>query len=147
MSPEDQPGLIERFSGLVDLVTRLDVKIVAALESLEEMRTTVTGFESMSTRGETVLADLQQRIARMDQRLHSDLDEVMGTIKERIAGLDLDDIGGRLQKLETAVFNIERATVNLDRAFEGGLEMLPDFMQRRLKGEGRKLAPKPTDER
>jgi hypothetical protein len=86
---------------------------------------------------------VQKRIARFDERLNKDLDEIKAKIMLELDGIS--DLGPRFDRLEEAVLNIERATVNLDQAFEGGLEMLPDFMSRRLKGEGKKKAPEPID--
>jgi hypothetical protein len=56
----------------------------------------------------------------------------------KIGDLDVSGLGSRLDRLEQAVFNIERATMDLDKAFEGGMELLPDFVSRRLKGEASK---------
>ena len=139
--PEQQSPLsvgkaVERVSGIVELLTTLDQKILRALDSLEEMQGRVASFDDLGVDGRELVADVKTRLAALDERLNRDLDDVKDALMAKIGELDLAGFGGRLDRLEAAVFNIERATVNLDRAFEGGLEMLPDFLTKRLKAEG-----------
>jgi predicted RecB family endonuclease len=133
----------ERIATLVELVTTLDRRLLSALDGLEEMRTTVAGFENVGSAGDELIADLQERVARTDERINRDLDELKAAAMAKIGEVDLADLGPRIDRLESAILNIERATVSLDQAFEGGLEMLPDFLSRRVKKEGKKVAPSP----
>ena len=143
---ESLTRLPQRVGSLIELLTSLDQKIIQALDSLEQMRTSVTTFEGVGDSGDELVRDVRQRIAAFDERLNRDLDELRDTLREKLADLDLVGFNERLDRLEEAVFNIERATVSLDRAFEGGLEMLPDFITKRLKGEGKKEAPAPPEQ-
>jgi hypothetical protein len=106
------------------------------------MQQTVAGFESLGPAGDELVADLRQRVQATDERINRDLDDIKEQIMAKIGEVDLTDLGPRFDRLEKAIFNIERATVNLDRAFEGGLEMLPDFVSKRLKGEAQKKGPR-----
>jgi hypothetical protein len=108
------------------------------------MRTTVTSFESLGSEGDRLAADLRARIEKTDARINRDLDDLKAALMAKIGEVDLSDIGPRFQRLEEAILNIEIATVNLDQTFEGALEMLPSFMTRRVKDEGRKNAPATT---
>jgi hypothetical protein len=136
--------LPERVTALVELLTTLDLRVRAALDGLEEMRTTVTGFESLGTEGDRLAADLRARIERTDTRINRDLDDLKAALMAKIGEIDLSDIGPRFQRIEEAILNIEIATVSLDQAFEGGLEMLPNFLTRRVKDEGKRVAPATT---
>lgn len=136
--------LPERVAALVELLTTLDLRVRSALDGLEEMRTTVTGFESLGTEGDRLAADLRDRIERTDARVNRDLDDLKAALMAKIGEIDLTDIGPRFQRIEEAILNIEIATVSLDQAFEGGLEMLPNFLTRRVKEEGKRVAPPTT---
>ena len=136
--------LPERIGALIELLSTLDLRVRSALDGLEEMRTTVTGFESLGTEGDRLAADLQARIERTDARVNADLDELKAALLAKIGELDLTDIGPRFQRIEEAILNIEIATVSLDQSFEGALEMLPNFLTRRVKDEGKKAAPPTT---
>jgi hypothetical protein len=131
----------ERIATLVELVTTLDRRLLSALDGLEEMRTTVAGFEGVGDEGDQLVADLRERVARTDERINRDLDELKAAALAKLGEIDLAGLGPRIDRLEEAILNIERATVSLDQAFEGGLEMLPDFLTKRVKKEGKKVAP------
>lgn len=133
----------ERVATLVELLTTLDRRLLSALDGLEEMRTTVAGFESVGAEGDRLVADLRRRIAATDDRINRDLDEIKAVVLAKLDEVDVAGLGPRLDRLEEAVFNIERATVSLDQAVEGGVELLPDFLSRKVKREGKKAAPDP----
>lgn len=135
--------LPQRVGSLLELLATLDQRIMQALDSLEQMRTSVTAFEGVGDSGDELVRDVQERIAKFDERLHRDLDELRNTLREKLAEVDVKSFDARLDKLERSIENIERATVSLDRAFEGAIEVLPDFVTKRMKGEGKKEAPAP----
>lgn len=135
---------VERVGGIVELLTTLDQKILRALDSLEEMQGRIAGFEDVGTDGRELIADLRDRFAATDARINRDLDDIKAVIMEKLGDLDVTGVGPRLDRLEESIYNIERSTTNLDKAFEGSLEMLPNFLSRRLQGE-KKKAPE-TDE-
>ena len=136
---------VERVAGIVELLTTLDQKVLRALDSLEEMQGRVASFDDLGVDGRELVADVKSRLGALDERLNRDLDEVKDALLAKIGEIDLAGFGPRFDRMEEAVLNIERATINLDRAFEGGLEILPDFLSRRLKNEGDRNAPTPTD--
>ncbi|MDQ3878014.1 MAG: hypothetical protein M3290_06660 [Actinomycetota bacterium] len=131
----------QRLAALLELLTTLDQRVIATLDGLEDIHRTVTGFDELSARADSVAADLEKRIAVMDERLHRDLDELKALLIEKIGEVDVRDVGGRLDRIEQAMVNIERATIRLDQTVEGGLEALPDFMSKRVKAEKRKVPP------
>ena len=90
----------------------LDLRILGALEGLEEMRTSV---------------------GALDERIDRDMDELKSLVKTKLEEIDLDSVGARFDRLEAAILNIERATVHLDESFQSGLEALPDFVTKRLR--------------
>lgn len=138
--------LPQRVASVIELLATLDQRILQALDSLEQMRSSVTTFEGVGDSGDELVRDVQQRIARFDERLNRDLDELRDTLRAKLADVDVTGFNDRLDRLEGKIENIERATVSLDRAFEGVMEMLPDFMTKRLKGEGKKEAPAPPEQ-
>ena len=138
--------LPQRVTTLLELLTTLDQRILTALDGLEEMRRSLAPLEGLGESGDGLISDIRASASRFEERVNQDLDELKGLLIEKLGELDLGDFSARFDRLESAVLNIERATVNLDQAFEGGLEMLPDFVTKRLKSEGRKAAPPPTTE-
>ena len=122
-------------------MTTLDLRVRSALEGLEEMRRSVAPLESVGPVGDELVADVRARMARFDERLNADLDEVKEAILLKLEDVDVVGFNTRLDRLEAAVFNIERATMDLDKAFQGGLEILPDFVTKRLRPEGRDVEP------
>lgn len=135
--------LPQRIGNLVELLATLDTRVLNALDALEDMQRSVAAFDPVGRRADVMMADTQRRIAAFDERLNRDLDEIKATILTKLGELDLTTIDSRLDRLESSIQNIERATVSLDQAFEGGLEMLPDFMTRKMKAEGKRAAPDP----
>lgn len=136
--------LPQRIGNVVELLTTLDTRLLNALDALDNMQRSVSAFDPVSEQADTLVADTQQRLASLDARLNRDLDELKAAILEKLDELDVTALGARFDRLETAVFNIERATLSLDRSFEGALELLPDFMTKKMKLEGNKVAPQPT---
>jgi hypothetical protein len=138
--------LPQRLTGLIELLTTLDTRVVTALDSLEEMRTSISRFDAVGDSGDRLVADIEARVAALDERLNRDMDEVRDAIMAKIEELDIAGFDARFERMEAAMTNIERATVNLDRAFEGTLELLPDFVTKKLKQEGRKQVDPPVSE-
>jgi hypothetical protein len=134
----------QRIGALVDLLTSLDTRIIAALDGLEEMRATMGTVDELTADADHLVSDIQERIARFDARLDRDLNEIKETIVAKLGEIDVAGIGSRFERLEEAVFNIERATLNLDRIMEGALESMPDFVAKRVRAEGVKKTPRPA---
>jgi hypothetical protein len=101
----------QRIASIVELLTTLDQRILAALDGLEEMRT------SMAT---------------LDGRLDRDLEELRTTVRAKLDDVDIESFETRLGRLEQAIFNIEAATINLDKNFAGALEMMPNFLTKKI---------------
>ena len=135
MPDPNQGGLFDRLGNLVELVTTLDVRVTNALEGLEEMRTSVTGLDPAREDIEQLVSELRGRLDSLDARLHRDLDDVKALLMEKLGELDLTNLGPRFDRLEEAIYNIERATINMDHSLSGSMDALPDFLGRRVKGE------------
>ncbi|HWL65154.1 MAG TPA: hypothetical protein VNP73_04185 [Actinomycetota bacterium] len=147
---EDNGGLTDsiarlpqRVTALFELITTLDQRVLAALDSVEAMRKSIEPLEGVGASGDELVADLRGLMTRLEERANRDMDEIKELLMTKLGELDLGDLGPRVDRLESAVLNIERATVHLDEAFQGGLEILPDFVTKRLRTEGRKAAPTP----
>jgi hypothetical protein len=136
---------LERLGGLMELLTTLDQRILGALNSLDAMDQRIAGFDDLGMDGRELIADVKQRVGALDERLNRDLDDVKAAIMAKIGELELGELGPRLDRLEQALLNVEKATINLDRAFEGSIEALPGFMSRRVKSEKRSGAPDPVE--
>lgn len=134
---------LDRIGNLVELLTTFDRRLLQALDSLEEMKTNVGELGTLGDSGDRLAEDLRRRIEHLDVRLNRDLDDVKTAILDKLGDLDLAGLGPRFDRLEEAVTNIERATVNLDKAFAGALELMPNFMSRRLKNEMEKQEGEP----
>jgi chromosome segregation ATPase len=124
----------DRVGNLVELLTTLDKRILATFDSLEEMRSAVSALDSLSTDGEDLVADIRRRMARFDERLHADMDEIKSKLLSSLGRME--GFEDKFERLETSLANIERATVHLDQTMSGMVESLPDFMSRRIKSEG-----------
>ncbi len=125
----------QRVAGLVELLTTLDQRIIQALDSLEQMRTSVSTFDGIGDSGDELVRDAQQRMVAMDERLNREMDELGAVLRAKLEDVDVASFEGRLDRLERSIENIERATVNLDRTVQGVVEALPDFMTKRVKGD------------
>ena len=136
--------LPQRISNVVELLTTLDTRLLNALDALENMQKSVSAFDPVSADADRLVADTQRRLSSLDERLNRDLDELKVAILAKLTELDLAGFGDRFDRIETAIFNIERATLSLDQSFDGALEMLPDFMTKKIKTEGKKVAPQPS---
>jgi ABC-type transporter Mla subunit MlaD len=145
-TPGPLSSAADRVGNLIELLATLDKRILAALDSIEKMNSAVAGFEEVGTDGRELVADIRDRMARLDERLNRDLDQLRDALLEKIEDLETEGLGRRLDRMEKALFNIEKATVNLNRSFEGGLELLPDFMARRVKEAADQKEPTPTGE-
>ena len=160
MPDPNQGGLLDRLGNLVELITTLDVRVTNALEGLEEMRSSVTGLDPVRDDVEVLVADLKTRLDTWDERLARDLDELKTLAIEKLNGLDevkaavlakieevdVDDFNSRFDRMETALMNVERATVNLNSIVQGGMEALPNFVSKRVQADARKHSvATPTD--
>lgn len=123
-------GPLGRLGNLIDLVTTLDVRVGAALDGIEDMRARMASIDGVSTSAESLVEELRSRLAGLDSRLNSDLDEIKAALLARLG--ELDSFPARLDRLELALVNIERATVNLDHQMTGVVEALPDFITKRM---------------
>jgi predicted nucleic acid-binding Zn-ribbon protein len=94
----------------------------------------VSAIDSLSTGGEDLVADIRRRIARFDERINADVDEVKSELLARLG--EMEGLAERLDTLERSLASIEKATVHLDQTMTGMVESLPDFMSRRIKPEG-----------
>ena len=136
-------GAVGRITALTDLLANLDQRIITTLDSVDDMRTTMAGFEAVGDSSDRLIADLQVRIEQMHERLDRDMDEIKAVLLAKLGDLDLSGLGPRFDRLEQAIFNIERATVNLEIAMEGGLDAMPEFVSKRIKSEMGKRAIAP----
>ena len=134
-------GTVERISALTELLTGLDKRIISTLDSVEEMRATVEGFQGVSGDSEALVADLRVKLDRIDERINRDLDEVKVVLLEKLGEVDLTSFGPRFDRLEAAVLNIERATVNLETAMEASLDAMPDFVSKRVREQMMREGP------
>jgi hypothetical protein len=133
--------LPQRLMALVDLLTSLDTRVATTLDAIDEMRTSVTAFDPAREDIEQLIADIRTHVARAEERINADLDEIKDAVLAKLGELNVSELGPRFDRLEEAVFNIERATINMDRTLEGGVGLLPDFLTRRVRAEGKKEAP------
>lgn len=147
-------GAVERVGEIVELISTLDRRIGAALDSVAEMNASMARLDDVGADGRVLVAEMRERAAALDERLNRDLDTlrdavlakldsldaVRDALLDKIGSLQTDDLGARLDRMERALFDIERASVNLDRRLEAALEALPGFMTRRVKDEEAKAA-------
>jgi hypothetical protein len=137
--PSDEPGafgrMTDRVSGVFDLLTNLDQRVLASLESLEEVRASMKGLEALQADGDAFVRDLRGRIARADERMHRDFDEIKDAVLNLIGDIDIGSFDDRLTRVESSMRKIERATVDLDRKAEAAFEALPNFLSRKIRSE------------
>lgn len=150
-----------RVGEMVELVTTLDRRIAAALDAVAEMNASMARLDDVGADGRVLVAEMRERAAALDERLNRDLDTlrdavlakldsldaVRDAVLEKVGSLDTDTIGARFDRMERALFDIERATVSLDRRLEAALEALPGFMTRRVKDEEAKAGSDPSGPR
>ncbi len=138
-------GPLERITEMLAFLGTIDRRLLGAFSSLEEMRAAVVGLDALGARGEALVADIQRRVAELDKRIHEDLDELRDALLAKVADLDVKGLGPRLDRIEVAIYNIERATMGLNSTLEGSVRALPDFLENRIRSE-REAAAVPTPE-
>ena len=143
---ESLTRLPQRLMGLVELLTSLDTRVASTLDAIDQMSTSVAAFDPAREDIEQLVSDLRVRVARAEERINADLDEIKTAVLAKLGDLDVTTLGPRFDRLEQAVFNIERATINMDRTLEGGVGLLPDFLTRKVRAEGKREAPALTPE-
>jgi hypothetical protein len=67
------------------------------------------------------------------RRSVGEIDELKIAVMAKLDEVDVDGVDARLDRLEAAIMNIERATVHLDEQFTSSLEALPDFVAKRIR--------------
>lgn len=97
--------------------------------------------QKLLERGGEMMTDVEKRLDAIDRRVNRDMDDLRTAVENKLGDLDLLTFVTRFDRLEQALLNIEEATTNLDRAVEGTVGSMPEFIQKRVREEGRKLAP------
>lgn len=138
--------LPQRVAALIELLTTLDTRVLGALDAIDNMQRSVTAFDPVGEQADQLVADARLRLASLDDRLRKDMDELKTALLAKLDELDVKSMGPRLDRLERAVFNIEKATIGMNRTLEGSVEALPGFMTRKIKEDGRKGSQDPTGE-
>lgn len=133
------PGPLDRLASAVEFFASLDRKLASAFDALDEMRRQLRDLQPLGARGDELIADVQRRIDSFDRRVNRDLDELKAAGLAKLEELDLKGLGARLDRIEVAIYNIEKATVSLNKTMSGSVEALPGFMTRKIKAEGERV--------
>ena len=143
-SKRSDPGLLQRVSALVELLTTLDQRLVKTFDAMERIAASSESVDSLATDGSDLVADIRSRLERLDERLHSDLDELKGALMDKIGDLDL----AGLDSTQKAVHHIDRSITRVEALLEGLVESAPGFMTRRVREAAAEtlIEPPPREE-
>jgi chromosome segregation ATPase len=132
-------GPVERLTALAGLVTSLDQRVVEAFEALARVGAASAELERLTEDTSDLIGDLRGRLDRLEARLYADLDELKTAALAKLDDIDVDGLGGRMNSLETAIQNIERAVTRVDTLVEGVVDTVPEFITRRVRARAERV--------
>lgn len=122
---------LEQVTAPVRLLADVETLLRRVVVAVEDVRASVARLETLATPAADLLPDARERMVTLDERVHREMDEMKGLLLERVG--QLDDLIARFDRMEAALANIERATVQLQRAVSGAIEALPDRLTERVR--------------
>lgn len=122
---------VEQLTAPVRLLTGLETLLRRVVVAVEDMRASVAGLEMIAKPAGELLPDARERMVKLDERVHREMDEMKGLLMERVG--QLDDLLERFERMEASLANIERATVQLQRSVSGAIEALPERLTERVR--------------
>ncbi|MFN2544184.1 MAG: hypothetical protein ABR600_06380 [Actinomycetota bacterium] len=132
-------GPVERLTALAGLVTSLDQRVVEAFDALARVGAASTELERLTAETSDLIGDLRGRLDRLEARLYSDLEDLKSAALAKLDDLDLKSMGGRMNSLEVAIQNIERAVTRVDSLVEGVVDTVPEFITRRVRARAERV--------
>jgi hypothetical protein len=130
---QENSGPLARVTSLAQLLATLDRRVLEAFDTLDRIGSASGSLQRLTEDGEDLVADLRRRLDRLEARLHTDLDELKGAVLAKLDGLELGEVRGRFDALESSVQTIERAVTRVDGIVEGLVDTVPDFIARRVR--------------
>jgi hypothetical protein len=132
-------GPVERITALAGLVATLDRRVVEAFDALARVGSASAELERLTEETSDLMADLRNRLDRLEARLYSDLDELKAAALDKLGDIDVRALGGRIDNLEVSIQNIERAVTRVDSLVEGVVDTVPEFITRRVRARAERV--------
>ena len=131
---EAKPGVADpAFGSLMRLAASIPPLLAEALHAANRTVAAVNGLVDLVEEGADLVHDLKDLVARLEPVV------VLG--QNVAAKVDPDELIARVELIEQALLNTERASINLDKTIEGSIESLPNVLSRRAKRESKKIDP------
>ena len=131
---EPQRGLADpTFGALARHAASVPPLLAEALHTANRTLAAVNDLVDLMEEGADLIHDLKDLVAR--------LEPIVALGQEAAAKVDPDELIARVERVEQALLNTERASLNLDKSIEGSIESLPNVLSRRAKKESQKIDP------
>lgn len=131
---EPQQGVADpTFGGFTRLIASVPLLVEEALQTANRTLAAVNDLVELMEEGAGLVHDLKDLVVRLEPVV------VFG--QNVAAKFDPDELIARVERVEQALLNTERSSINLDKTIEGSIESLPNVLSRRAKREGRKIDP------
>jgi tetrahydromethanopterin S-methyltransferase subunit G len=143
-STNGSESLAGRITAIGRFVGTLDQKLIGTFETLDRLGRTAAMLDDVATDGQDLIADLRERLDRMEAKVNADVAELKQALLDKLADLDVDALNRRLNDLEGSIENIETAVTRLDTVMEGAVEAAPDFVTKRVRKASAEVAQELT---
>jgi hypothetical protein len=129
-----------RVVGIGRLIGSIDRRLIQTFETVDRIGRSLEVLDDLTADGSDLVADLRERIDRMDARFNADMDELKGVLLAKLGDLDVGALGRRIDALEASIGNIETAVTRMDAVVEGTVEAAPDFVTKRVQQASEEVA-------
>ena len=123
----------QSLAALARLVVETPQLVASAVHTANRVLAAVNDLVDLVEEGADLVHELHALVVR--------LEPVVALAEEAVIKVDPSELSSRVRRVEQALLNTERASINLDKSIEGSIESLPNPLSRRAKRESQKIDP------
>lgn len=120
-------------AALLRLAVEAPQLVASAVHTANRALAAVNDLVDLVEEGVDLVHELHGLVAR--------LEPVVSLAEEAVVKVDPGELVSRVRRVEQALLNTERASINLDKTVEGSIESLPSPLSRRARRESQKIDP------